>query len=69
MSGEERAMRFADWRCLYCGGFNYRATECAARKKAQTFKSAEQRSSMEETRKVPKNREKIRSTQARWRFG
>jgi hypothetical protein len=40
ISAEERAMRFADVRCLYCGGFNHRAAECAARKKAQTFKAA-----------------------------
>jgi len=25
---------------LYCGGFNHRAAECAARKKAQTFKAS-----------------------------
>jgi hypothetical protein len=37
---EERAKRFADGRCLYCGGFNHRAAECVARKKAQTFKAA-----------------------------
>jgi len=37
---EERAKRFADGRCLYCGGFNHRAAECAARKKAQTFKES-----------------------------
>ena len=40
ISDEERAKRFADGRCLYCGGFNHRAAECAARKKAQTFKAA-----------------------------
>jgi len=39
-SAEERAKRFADRRCLYCGGFNHRAGECAARKKAQRFKAA-----------------------------
>ena len=39
ISAEERAKRFADGRCLYCGGFNHRAAECAARKKAQTFKA------------------------------
>jgi hypothetical protein len=38
ISAEERVKRFADGRCLYCGGFNHRAAECAARKKAQTFK-------------------------------
>jgi hypothetical protein len=37
---EDRAKRFAHGRCLYCGGFNHRAAECAARKKAQTFKAA-----------------------------
>jgi len=40
ISAEERAKRFAAGRCLYCGGFNHRAAECAARKKAQTFKAA-----------------------------
>jgi hypothetical protein len=40
ISAEERVKRFADGRCLYCGGFNHRAAECAARKKAQTFKAA-----------------------------
>jgi len=40
ISAEERAKRFADGRCLYCGGFNHRAAECVARKKAQTFKAA-----------------------------
>jgi hypothetical protein len=40
ISAEERTKRFADGRCLYCGGFNHRAAECAARKKAQTFKAA-----------------------------
>jgi hypothetical protein len=40
MAVEERAKRFANVRCLYCGGFNHRAAECAARKKAQTFKAA-----------------------------
>jgi hypothetical protein len=41
ISAEERAKRFGDGRCLYCGGFNHRAAECAARKKAQTFQTAE----------------------------
>jgi hypothetical protein len=40
ISAEARAKRFADGRCLYCGGFNHRVAECAARKKAQTFKMA-----------------------------
>jgi len=37
---EERAKRFADGRCLYCGGFNDRAAECAAKNKSQTIKVA-----------------------------
>jgi hypothetical protein len=40
ISAEERAKRFTDGRCLYGGGFNHRAAECAARKKAQTFKAS-----------------------------
>jgi len=40
ISAEERAKRFADGRCLYCGGFNHRAAECAARKEVQRFKPA-----------------------------
>jgi len=40
ISAEERAKRFADGRCLYCGGFNHRAAECVARKKAQIFKAS-----------------------------
>jgi len=40
ISAEERAKRFTDGRCLYCGGFNHRATECAAKEKASTFKAA-----------------------------
>jgi len=40
ISVEERAKRFTDARCLYCGRFNYRAAECVATKKAQTFKAA-----------------------------
>jgi len=40
ISAEERAKRFVDVRCLYCGGFNHRVAQCAARKKAQTFKAA-----------------------------
>jgi hypothetical protein len=39
-SDEERAMRFADGRCLYCGGLNHRAVDCAVRKKAQSCKVA-----------------------------
>jgi hypothetical protein len=37
---EERAKRCADGRCLYCGGFNHRAVDCAVRKKARSFKAA-----------------------------
>jgi hypothetical protein len=40
IAAEEWVDRFVDGRCLYCGGFNYRAAECAARKKAQMFKVA-----------------------------
>jgi len=40
ISAEERAKRFADGRCLYYSGFNHRAAECAARKKAQMFKAS-----------------------------
>ena len=40
ISAEERAKRFTDGRGLNCGGFNHRAAECAAKKKAQTFKAA-----------------------------
>jgi len=40
ISAEERAKRFTDGRCLYCGGFNHKAVECVARKKAQMFKAA-----------------------------
>jgi hypothetical protein len=40
MSGEERARRFADGKCLYCGAFYHRVEKCAARKQAQTFKAA-----------------------------
>jgi hypothetical protein len=39
ISDEERAKRFADGRCLYCGGFNHRAVDCAVRKKARPFKA------------------------------
>jgi hypothetical protein len=37
---EERVKRFMDGRCLYCGGFNHRVSECTARKKGQMFKAA-----------------------------
>jgi hypothetical protein len=40
ISAEERAKRSADGRCLNCRGFDHRAAECVARKKAQTFKAA-----------------------------
>jgi hypothetical protein len=41
ISAEERAKRFGDGTCSYCGGLNHRAAECEARKKAPTFKAAE----------------------------
>jgi hypothetical protein len=40
ISDEDRAKRFADGRCLYCGGFNHKAVDCAVRKKARLFKAA-----------------------------
>ncbi|KAF8537899.1 hypothetical protein BDD12DRAFT_806557 [Trichophaea hybrida] len=40
MLDNQRAMRFADGRCLYCGGFNDRVVECAVRNKARSFKAA-----------------------------
>jgi hypothetical protein len=40
ISAEERAKRFTDGWCLYCGGFKHRAAECAATRKAQTFKAS-----------------------------
>jgi len=36
ISTEALSRRFTDGRCLYCGGFNHRAADCAARKKVQT---------------------------------
>jgi len=38
-SVEERVKRFTDRRCLYCGRFNHRAADCAARKKVQMLKA------------------------------
>jgi len=40
ISAEERAKRFTDGSCLYCGGYNHRLPDWAARKQAQTFKAA-----------------------------
>jgi hypothetical protein len=40
ISDEERGKRFADGRCLKCGGFNHRAIDCAVIKKARPFKAA-----------------------------
>jgi hypothetical protein len=37
ISGKERRKRFAEGRCLYCGGFNHRAVDCAVRKKGTDF--------------------------------
>jgi len=36
---EDKAKRLADGRFLYSGGFNHRAANCAARKKALMFKA------------------------------
>jgi hypothetical protein len=40
ISDEERVKRFADGRCLYCGGFNHRALDCAVTEKARSFWAA-----------------------------
>jgi hypothetical protein len=40
ISHKERQKRFADGTCLYCGGFNHRAVDCAVGKKARTFRVA-----------------------------
>jgi len=40
MLAEDRGKRSVDGRCLYYGGLNIWATDCAARNKAQTFKVA-----------------------------
>jgi hypothetical protein len=40
ISDEEKAKRFAEGRCLYCGGFNHRAVDCEERKKARSFRAA-----------------------------
>jgi len=40
ISGKVRAIMFAYGMCEHCGGFNHRAAECMARKKAQTFMAA-----------------------------
>jgi hypothetical protein len=40
ITDKERAKKFADGRCLYCGGFNHRLVDCAVRKKAWSFKVA-----------------------------
>jgi hypothetical protein len=61
ISAEERLKRFVDERCLYCGGFNHRAAECAARKKAQTFKMAGAEVKEAKTKELPRIREKIKS--------
>jgi len=50
ISIEQRAKRFVDGRCLYCGGLNHRAAECVARKKAQTFKAVSAKDKEVETR-------------------
>jgi hypothetical protein len=40
MSAVERAKRFADGRCGYCGGLNHSVADCAVRKTAQTINDA-----------------------------
>jgi len=40
ISAEQRATRFMDERSSYSGGFNPRAAECTATKKAPTFRAA-----------------------------
>lgn len=40
LSDDERAKRFMDARCLYCGGFNHMAVHCALRNKARTLNAA-----------------------------
>jgi hypothetical protein len=40
ISDGERQKRFAEGRCLYCGGFNHRAVDCVVRKKARTCSMA-----------------------------
>jgi len=58
ISDEERAKRFADGWCLYCGGFNHRAVDCAVRKKARPFKAAgaEVKDGKEDSREKGKER-------------
>jgi len=50
ISAEESAKRSRDGRCLYCGGFNHRAAECAATEKAQEFQAAGAEIEEEETK-------------------
>jgi hypothetical protein len=40
ISDVERQKRFAEGRCLYCGGYNHRTVDCAVRKKAWSFRVA-----------------------------
>jgi len=40
ISAEQRVKRFADGRCIYCGGFNHRGAECAARNGRLTVSKA-----------------------------
>jgi hypothetical protein len=40
ISDEERQKRVEEGRCLYFGGFNHRAVDCAVRKQARTFRVA-----------------------------
>jgi hypothetical protein len=58
ISDEERAKRFADGSCLYCGGFNHRAVDCAVRKKARPFEAAGTEVKEVEGREDPKGKGK-----------
>jgi len=51
------------------GGFNHRAAECAARKKAQTFKASGAEVKEVGTKEGSEQSEKIRFNPSRMRFG
>jgi len=68
ISAEERAKKFVDGRCLYCGGFNHRAADCTARLKAQTLRVAGAEVKDVRTRQVLWNREKSMSIEGGWLF-
>jgi hypothetical protein len=65
ISDEERAKRFANGRCLYCGGFNHRAVDCAVRKKACSFKAAGAEVKEIKGRRIRRKREKSGSIRQR----